>query len=410
MDVKWLFYVLYVTVVQSVVVMWTTKPYIEYRSGKRYGKILLLLLLIFHDYSWSVFGGQGQTVWLLAEVVCFYPLVFFTIRDCCKNAASHNLIYMLALEFALQMAATLITFPLCVLIYRFNMESTNGFGETPSLTNIVMCLIVNTIAAFIVAKIYGFLYRHMKAVWFELICIVFAFLDVFVLFISGWKAATVAILILSILLLWSYRQQNQYERQLKLQYAYYQSVESAQRQREKEIAEIRHDISNHLSVMEEMERDNLDREILQRIDRKDLCFTGIPVLDCLIREKEAVCLEKHISFKKQGILFRDISISEYDLVSLFANLLDNAIEAAEKTTHREISLMIQRQQGYLKISLTNTKPPQQSVKGEFQTTKADKKNHGIGNKIIKKIVSSYDGRVTFEEEEEKMAVLVILCL
>lgn len=58
MDVKWLFYALYVAVVQSMVVMWTTKPYIEYRSGKRYGKILLLLLLVFHDCFWSVFGGK----------------------------------------------------------------------------------------------------------------------------------------------------------------------------------------------------------------------------------------------------------------------------------------------------------------------------------------------------------------
>ena len=50
------------------------------------------------------------------------------------------------------------------------------------------------------------------------------------------------------------------------------------KQREKEISIIRHDIANHLGVMEEMEKEKEGRELLKKIDKENGKITSILIV------------------------------------------------------------------------------------------------------------------------------------
>ena len=196
------------------------------------------------------------------------------------------------------------------------------------------------------------------------------------------------------------------------QFAHYQALEEVYRQKEKEISEIRHDIANHLNVMEAMRADSYGMDILRRIDKNaSVSFTDVPVLDCLIREKAEICQEKGIVFERKGQNLGSINITEYELVSLFANLLDNAVEAAIKTTEKKIFLTMEMQQGFLKIVLRNSKLENEApLKTQFETTKKDKKKHGIGSRIIKEIVNDHDGRIRYIDHGTEMETVIFIAI
>ena len=138
-------------------------------------------------------------------------------------------------------------------------------------------------------------------------------------------------------------------------------------------------------------------------------MTGIPVLDCLIREKTMLCEKNGIVFIREGTTIGETTITEYEFVSLFANLLDNAIEAAQKTKQKYVELKLEKQQGVLKITVSNSKPAElRPLENDFDTTKKDKKKHGIGNRIVRDIVELHSGRITYYDEGETMRAVVLM--
>ncbi|MBQ8301071.1 MAG: ATP-binding protein, partial [Clostridia bacterium] len=80
-----------------------------------------------------------------------------------------------------------------------------------------------------------------------------------------------------------------------------------------------------------------------------------------------------------------------DIVILFGNILDNAIEAAERTEKKIIILNIQKQGEYVSIYMEN------SFDGKFDsalvTNKSNKQEHGFGLKNVRKIVDKYNGMI-----------------
>lgn len=89
-----------------------------------------------------------------------------------------------------------------------------------------------------------------------------------------------------------------------------------------------------------------------------------------------------------------INIEDEDIVTLLANLLDNAIEAADKVTDKQRVIKIQfvDEQGKVTISVRN--PVGEALKKEgnrILTSKANKKEHGIGIINIQNVVRKYNG-------------------
>ena len=80
---------------------------------------------------------------------------------------------------------------------------------------------------------------------------------------------------------------------------------------------------------------------------------------------------------------------------LLGNLLDNAIEACEKTKESFIDLKIKYVKNTIFISISNSK---NSEKVNIESTsKEDKENHGYGIYNIRNIVRQYGGFIEFHD-------------
>ena len=172
------------------------------------------------------------------------------------------------------------------------------------------------------------------------------------------------------------------------------------------LGKIRHDIKNHLLNAKQLISQNqydaaqtLVDEMIGQTDSIELfseAATGNDFIDATLAVKAAICKSQNIRFDLSYEKLPQLKISEIDLSSLFSNILDNAITAAEKTDAPYISLTIFIRGDYLNIVSENsyTGEIKKSEKGKnaiLSTTKSNSAEHGFGTKIISEIAEKYDG-------------------
>ena len=109
----------------------------------------------------------------------------------------------------------------------------------------------------------------------------------------------------------------------------------------------------------------------------------------------------------EGLSFmRDI-----DIYTLFANLLDNAIEASLKIPpeNRCITLAVRRQSAFLSIHISNYFSGKLlEENGELITLKEDHNAHGYGSKSVRQIVEKYDGSLSYRNEDNVFTVNILI--
>lgn len=129
-----------------------------------------------------------------------------------------------------------------------------------------------------------------------------------------------------------------------------------------------------------------------------LAKTKNRLLDVILNKYTDICDNKNLIFETDIMTDNLSFIDGYDISSLFNNILDNAVEAAEKSKDRFLSLSISTSlNSYHKITVINscdTKP--ETKNGKLITSKADKSTHGLGTKSINKIVTKYGGELQWE--------------
>jgi len=130
----------------------------------------------------------------------------------------------------------------------------------------------------------------------------------------------------------------------------------------------------------------------------------------------AVINTKAIQCEAKGI-FLEVKLSgeirwyvkSVDLVGILGNLLDNAIEACEKTNIKRICVEVSHKGDYLQLTVINTIASSVLKNNEqLATSKPDKAEHGIGLKSVKSIMKKYDGFWNFEETENEFKVSIFL--
>lgn len=187
-----------------------------------------------------------------------------------------------------------------------------------------------------------------------------------------------------------------------------------------EMKAVRHDIKHQLLTILKYIDDNKTDEakeyiwvltnnylphILSYID------TGNTVFDAVVNSKIAICNQKHIFMEVNIKNGTDFQLSQTEIAILFGNLLDNAIEAAEFTDEKRITLDIRTNEGYLIISVKNSiKSSVLHTNEELTTSKSDKKLHGIGIKSIKGVVNKHNGMIQFYEEENQFCCHIMITI
>lgn len=163
-----------------------------------------------------------------------------------------------------------------------------------------------------------------------------------------------------------------------------------------------HDIRRHLTMIKELALDSKDSKVVEYVTsiekvpalQNKVKYCDNSMLNVVLSRYAEICREKGISFQ---VDVRDKSydfLSPNDITSLFGNLLENAVEAAQGAPEPYIELRVDTQPGAaLFVSLTNScgSPPQSDGLGGFLTRKRNREQHGMGLKSVRMAVENYDG-------------------
>lgn len=167
-----------------------------------------------------------------------------------------------------------------------------------------------------------------------------------------------------------------------------------------------HDTKNHLQAIRNMTDDENIIEYLERLTA-DLnkysrqASSGNHNLDIIINKYITECEIKGVEFTCDVRLSNLSGVQMFDLVSILGNLLDNALESAEKSAGKSIYLQTDHRNTYDVILVTNscdTKPVTQG--NALKSSKANKKQHGLGIKSIKSALKNYSGDYNWEYNEQ----------
>ena len=105
-------------------------------------------------------------------------------------------------------------------------------------------------------------------------------------------------------------------------------------------------------------------------------------------------------------------LTDIELCSLFANTLDNAIEACVKIKDREkrrITLKARSVNGHFSYEIVNSKENRVTEKnGNFETDKSDRLSHGIGLRNVRQFVRKYEGEMDVSYTEDTFSVTIFV--
>ncbi len=165
----------------------------------------------------------------------------------------------------------------------------------------------------------------------------------------------------------------------------------------------RHDIKNHLSVLDGLLRSGKleeSRKYLKKLEAvsESLSFpyqTGNPVVDILLGEK--LGLTKEIASEVSLVLPKPCGIDDFDLCVLFANALDNAITACRANDGAKTIRISGKQQGDFYMMT-------------FENTCSDKPMPpaGTGLSNIRAVAEKYHGAILTEKTGRQYYLSVLL--
>lgn len=183
---------------------------------------------------------------------------------------------------------------------------------------------------------------------------------------------------------------------------------------------LRHDMSNHLNTMLDMETNSALKDyitsIMEQYDiKKRTTFSNNNVLNGLISEYSSKCQAEGIEFVVDIRSGTIDDIVATDIVALFGNILSNAYEAARQCINRSdkyIELIAKRKNETTFIKCVNScDVPPKVVRGRFVSIKKDNdRKHGYGMKSIDKIVDKYNGShiEQFDETRHEFTISLML--
>lgn len=138
-------------------------------------------------------------------------------------------------------------------------------------------------------------------------------------------------------------------------------------------------------------------------------YTGNEILDAVLNNKAERARQAHIDFSLQLTLPRPLRIADTDLMSIFGNLLDNAIEyvaGLPEQAVRSIEIWDSIHAGFWTIRFVNSYAGTEIP--TFLTTKADEKLHGQGMGIVRSIAGRYDGAMHANVDNGKLTIAITL--
>ena len=170
--------------------------------------------------------------------------------------------------------------------------------------------------------------------------------------------------------------------------------------------ELMHDIKHHLTVIQGMTNADDIHSYVSVLSKQPIFdsrrkLTGNRIIDIVINQKSEECQKKNITFKFEHNQTDFSFMAETDICCVFANLLDNAVESAEKSAEKYVDCKLYKNNQLYFIEISNSCDDRPTAeKTHLITSKKDKECHGIGMMSVKDTVKKYHGDLHFEYTEE----------
>lgn len=208
------------------------------------------------------------------------------------------------------------------------------------------------------------------------------------------------------------RNQEQYEQHLRTQLKHLDDILITQKQ----VKKFKHDFNNFQIGLQAF-LDNNDvvgaRNYLNKLKEKtsggnNIVETGNIALDAILSTKIAIAESRGIVVGTKIQIPEEISIDPIDMCIIFGNALDNAIEACErvKNEDRTITITIICKDEAVLCKIVNTAP--KPINSTFDTSKADKQNHGFGLENIKTALTKYNATPTIERTDTEFTLKFVI--
>ncbi len=207
----------------------------------------------------------------------------------------------------------------------------------------------------------------------------------------------------------SLEQQNQaYENQLQLM-----------RDAEEKISTLRHDMRNHLLVLQQIARQEHYEKIQGYLDNlndslapgRAFAATGNAFIDGMINLKLDQAVKQGAQVELDIIIPQNLFVGQKDICIVLGNLLDNALRALEDCkVDKRLFLRMREVQGTLTIQIKNSYTNKVKRAGKFFRTTKKGEGHGLGLKIVEQIVRDYQGELDFKTDDDFFTVTLLMYL
>ncbi|MBQ8280691.1 MAG: GHKL domain-containing protein [Roseburia sp.] len=200
---------------------------------------------------------------------------------------------------------------------------------------------------------------------------------------------------------------------LEKQNEHYQYLEK----REYETKKFRHDIKNHLILLENFmstKKYEEAQDYLSNINEKVALFSNQisvnnGIADAILNRFYTEAKEKGIMLKVSGHFPMECYITAYDICTILSNLLSNAILAETETEGKEVLVNIKYTDNKVLLTVENDYAHElNEVDGIFKTTKQDSLGHGYGLSNVKECVEKNGGYLSIATENHRFKVMIMI--
>ena len=137
------------------------------------------------------------------------------------------------------------------------------------------------------------------------------------------------------------------------------------------------------------------------------------IIDAILYNKILYAKTKGIHPIVQVLVPNDIPIRPVILMTVYSNLIDNAIEATEKLPEKDRFINIESaiKAKHLIIKVENNKLPDDQIDiMKHRSTKRDTVNHGLGLQILQKTCKEHHGSFTVNDQGSRVTFTAVLQL
>lgn len=204
------------------------------------------------------------------------------------------------------------------------------------------------------------------------------------------------------------QQINMYENELEIMKKSYYNIRA-----------LRHDMKHHMMELKFLVKKGEYDEILTYIDSMGVFILNSDeyvdsgnkeidsTLNYLLQKADKILDNTKINI----VLPENLSVHTFSINVILGNLLENAIDAAQKSKEKYLSIDMRTKRGLLFITIENSYDGSiQLNKNEIVTSRKNKESHGIGLKNVKMIVEEQGGQMQVMWVNNRFVVKVMLYL